>query len=150
GAAGGVLIAFWAQGLLIRGLSVNIPLVAGARIDWGVLAFTIAISMAAACLCALSPAVQLASGSLRSILQGRDCSHTEAPRGSLFRRALMAGEVALAVALVAVAGLLIRSLMQLQRVDPGFRTENVLAMSFDFTAGPFRGPGNQQPYFHEL
>jgi hypothetical protein len=59
-------------------------------------------------------------------------------------------KIALAVALVAAAGLLIRSLMQLQRVDPGFRTENVLAMSFDFTAGPFRGPGNQQPYFHEL
>lgn len=150
GAAGGVLLAFWAQGLLIKGMAANVPLVAGARIDWGVLAFTIAIALAAACLCGLAPGVQLASGSLRSILQGRVRSHTEAPRGSLLRRALMAGEVALAVALVAAAGLLIRSLMQLQRVDPGFRTESVLAMSFDFTAGPFRGPGNQQPYFHEL
>src|SRR5207247_9461635 len=54
GAAGGVLIALWAQGVLMRGLSANIPLVAGARIDWGVLAFTNAISMTAACLCALS------------------------------------------------------------------------------------------------
>jgi predicted permease len=136
--------------LLIKGMAGNVPLVAEARIDLGVLAFTIAITLAAACLCGLAPGVQLASGSVRSILQGRVRSHTEAPRGSLLRRALMAGEVALAVALVATAGLLIRSLMQLQRVDPGFRTENVLAMSFDFTAGPFRGPGNQQPYFHEL
>ena len=150
GAAGGVLIALWAQGLLIRGLLVNIPLVAGARIDWGVLAFTIAISMAAACLCALSPAVQLASGSLGSFLQGRVRSHTAEARAGLLLRVFMAGEVALAVALVAIAGLLMRSLLQLQRVNPGFRAENVLAMSFDLTASAFRGPGNQQPYFHEL
>ncbi len=150
GAAGGVLIALWAQGLLIRGLLVNIPLVAGARIDWGVIAFTIAISMAAACLCALSPAVQLASGSLGSFLQGRVRSHTAEARAGLLLRVFMAGEVALAVALVAIAGLLMRSLLQLQRVNPGFRAENVLAMSFDLTASAFRGPGNQQPYFHEL
>jgi predicted permease len=150
GAGVGVLLAFWAQRLLIQGLSGNVPLLAGARMDWGVLAFAIVITLAAAGLCGLAPAVQLASGSLRSTLQGRVRSHTEAPRGSLLRRALMAGQVALAVALVAVAGLLIRSLLQLQRVDPGFQAENVLAISFDFTAGPFRGPGNQQPYFHDL
>jgi len=115
-----------------------------------VLAFTIAIAMAAACLCALSPAVQLASGSLGSFLQGRVRSHTAEARGGLLLRVFMAGEVALAVALVAVAGLLMRSLLQLQRVDPGFRAGNVLAMSFDLTASAFRGAGNQQPYFHEL
>ncbi len=149
GAAGGVLLAFWAQGLLIQGMSGNVPLVAGARMNWGVLAFAIAIALAAAGLCGLAPGVQLASGSLLSILRGNARTH-EAPRGSRLRRALMAGQVALAVALVAVAGLLIRSLLQLQRVDPGFQAENVLAISFDFTAGPFRGPGNQQPYFHDL
>ena len=114
------------------------------------IAFTIAISMAAACLCALSPAVQLASGSLGSFLQGRVRSHTAEARAGLLLRVFMAGEVALAVALVAIAGLLMRSLLQLQRVNPGFRAENVLAMSFDLTASAFRGPGNQQPYFHEL
>lgn len=150
GAAGGVVLALWARGLLVKGLESNVPMVAGARLDWGVLAFTVAITLAAACICGLALGVQLASGSLRSFLQGNMRSHTAAPRGSLLRRALMAGEVALAVTLVAVAGLLIRSLMQLERVDPGFRAENVLAVSFDFTAGPFRGPGNQQPYFHEL
>jgi len=151
GAAAGVLMAFWTQGLLIRGLAGNDPLfVAAARMDWGVLAFTIAIALAAACLCAVSPALQLASGSVGSFLQGRARSHTAAPRGSLLLQVFIAGEVALAVAVVAVAGLLIRSLLQLQRVDPGFRAENVLAMSLDLTASPFRGPGNQQPYFHEL
>jgi hypothetical protein len=34
--------------------------------------------------------------------------------------------------------------------SPGFLAEHVLAISFDFTSGPFRGPGNQQPYFHDL
>jgi putative ABC transport system permease protein len=62
----------------------------------------------------------------------------------------MAGEVGLAVALVVVAGLLIRTVLQLRAVDPGFRTEQVLAISFDLTSSPFRGPGRQQPWFHEL
>ena len=147
GAAGGVLLAVWVKGLVTRNLESSVPLVAGAQMDWGVLAFTIAIALAAACLCGLTPGVQFG---LRSPLQGNVLAHPEALRGGFLRRALMAGEVALAVVLVSAAGLLIRTLVRLERVDPGFRTENVLAMSFDFTAAPFRGPGNQQPYFHEL
>ncbi|MGH9658036.1 MAG: ABC transporter permease, partial [Bryobacteraceae bacterium] len=150
GAAGGVLMAVSALGLLIRGLASNIPLLAGARIDWGVLAFTIAVTLASAGLCAIFPAIQLGSGSLGSTLQGSLRAHTAAPRGSLLQRVFMAGEVALAVALVVVAGLLMRTVLQLQSVDPGFRAERVLAVSFDLTSAAFRGPGHQQPWFHEL
>ena len=142
GAAAGILLALWAQGLLAKAMAGSIPLAAGARMDLGVLAFTIGMTVATGCLCGLAPVAQLAAGRLRS--------HTEASSGGFLRQALVAGEVALAVTLVAGAGLLIRSLLKLQRVDPGFRVERVLAMSFDFTASPFRGPGNQQPYFHEL
>src|SRR4029077_4377199 len=77
-------------------------------------------------------------------------SYTAAPRGSLLQQVLMAGEVCFAVALVIVAGLLIRTVLQLRAVDPGFRTEQVLAISFDLTSSPSRGPGRQQPWFHEL
>ncbi len=142
GASAGILLALWAQGLLAKAMAGDIPLAAGARIDWGVLAFAIGTTVVTGCLCGLAPVMQLAAGSLRS--------HTKASRGGSLRQALVAGEVALAVVLVAGAGLLIRSLAQLQRVDPGFRAARVLAMSFDFTTSAFRGPGNQQPYFREL
>jgi putative ABC transport system permease protein len=66
------------------------------------------------------------------------------------RQFLVTAEIAVAVVLVAGAALFLRSLGHLQSVDPGFRAEHVLAVSFDFTAGPFRGPGNQQQHFHDL
>ena len=150
GAAGGVLLAVWALELLVRGFAGGIPLVAGARMDWGVLGFAIAISLASAGLCAISPALQLRSGRMGSSLQGAIRSYTAAPRGSFLQQVLMAGEVALAVALVVIAGLLVRTVLRLQAVDPGFRAEQVLAVSFDLTSSPFRGPGRQQPWFHEL
>ena len=150
GTVGGVVLGVVALGLLKRGLAASIPLVAGSHMDWGVLAFTVVVSLASACLCAISPAVQLSSGRLGSSLQGAIRSYTAAPRGSLLQQVLMAGEVALAAALVIVAGLLIRTVLHLRAVDPGFRAEQVLAVSFDLTSSPFRGPGRQQPWFHEL
>jgi putative ABC transport system permease protein len=94
--------------------------------------------------------VQLGLGRLGSSLHGAIRSYTTAPDGSLLQQVLMAGEVALAVALVVVAGLLMRTVLQLRAVDPGFRAEQVLTVSFDLTSSPFRGPGRQQPWFHEL
>jgi putative ABC transport system permease protein len=150
GAAGGMLLAVLVWELLVRGLAGSIPLVAGARMDWGVLDFTIAVSLASACFCAISPALQLRCGRPGSSLQGAVRSYTAAPRGSLLQQVFMATEVALAVALAIVAGLLIRTVLQLRAVDPGFRAEQVLAVTFDLTSSPFRGPGRQQPWFHEL
>jgi putative ABC transport system permease protein len=51
---------------------------------------------------------------------------------------------------VAGAGVLIRTLRQLEGINPGFRQDHILAVSFDLTAGPFRGPGNQQPHFRDF
>jgi putative ABC transport system permease protein len=116
----------------------------------GVLAFAIAITLITAVLCGLAPIAHLRIGGIPSLLQGRLRSHTEAPRGRVLRQALIAGEVALAIVLSAAAGLLIRTLAKLEAVDPGFQADRVLAMSFDFTSSPFRGPGNQQPYVQEL
>ncbi|MCC6366667.1 MAG: ABC transporter permease, partial [Bryobacterales bacterium] len=142
GACGGVLMALWAQGLLVRSLAAAVPMVSLARLDWQVLVFAMCAAGAAACFCAFTSAVPLAGGHSRAATEDR--------RGLFLRHALVAAEVSIAVALVAVSGLLIRSLLALQRVDTGFHAGHVLAVSFDLTAGPFRGPGNQQPFFHDL
>lgn len=151
GAAGGMLLAVVALEVLMRGLSGALPLVAGARIDWGIVAFAVAMSVASACLSAILPAaVQSGLGRRAFSLRAAAGFHTATPRGSLIQRVLMAGEVALAVTLVVVAGLLLRTVLSLQAIDPGFRTESVLAVSFDLTSSTFRGPGRQQPWFSEL
>ncbi len=148
GAVAGVFLAVWAQGLLVRAMASQVPLAGGARMDWIVFAFSAVMAAATGCLCGLIPVTQLTAGRLRFLPRGTPRSYT--PRAGLLRHVLVAAEVALAVTLVAGAGLLIRSLAQLQLVDPGFRAGQVLAVSFDLTANAFRGPGNQQPFFHEL
>jgi len=150
GALGGMLLAALALEVLLRGLSSGLPLVANARIDWDVAAFAMAISVASACLSAILPAIQSGLGRRTLSLRGAIGFHTATPRGSVIQRVLMAGEVALAVTLVVVAGLLLRTVLSLQAADPGFRRESVLAVSFDLTSSAFRGPGRQQPWFAEL
>ena len=142
GAAAGVLLAIGTvNGLAVRA-GAEVALARGARIDWGVLGFALVLTVATGCCCGVAACTSLSGGG--------SYSHTEGLRGRRLRQALVAGEIAVAVLLVAGAVLLIRSLHRLESVDLGFRPEQVLAMSFDFTAGPFRGPGNQQPYFHDL
>ena len=142
GAAGGILMAIWMAKMLAIRAGADLALARGARIDLGVLAFSLAITVAAGCFSGLAACTSLGVG--------RSRSHTEGRRGHRLRQALVSAEIAIAVLLVAAAGLLIRSLRRLESVDPGFLAEHVLAISFDFTSGPFRGPGNQQPYFHDL
>ena len=142
GAAPGILLAPWAASLIAIHAGSAVQLAGGARIDAGVLAFALVITLAAGCASGLAGCISLDTGRTRS--------HKAGMRGRNLRQALVTGEVAAAVLLAAAAGVLIRSLERLQNVDPGFRAEHVLAVSFDFTARPFRGPGNQQPYFHDL
>ena len=142
GAVIGILLALWTAKLLAVRMAADIGLARAAQIDFGVLGFACAITVATGCFCGLAAGTSLGAA--------RSRSHTEGLRGRRLRQALVVGEIAVAVVLVAGAGLLIRSLRRLEGVDPGFREEQVLAMSFDFTASPFRGPGNQQPYFYDF
>jgi putative ABC transport system permease protein len=66
------------------------------------------------------------------------------------RKALVVSEVALAVILVASAGLLVRTLAKLQAVDVGFQVERILTVSMDVTTGPLRGRGNAARFLEEL
>jgi hypothetical protein len=63
---------------------------------------------------------------------------------------LVVSEMALAVMLVAAAGLLIRTVAKLDAVDVGFRTERLLTVSTDLTTGPLRSRGNSARFLEQL
>ena len=103
---------------------IPIPRLDQVELDGTVMVFTIALSIATGLLFGVVPAL-FASGSANDALRegGR---HGSGPRARRALGSLVVAEIALSLVLLAGAGLLIRSFIALQNVDPGMRTEGVL------------------------
>ena len=125
GGAFGLLLALnglsWLKGIL----PADTPRLADASLDWRVLAFTAALAIFAGAFFGLAPALHASKIDLTDSLKSRGAS-ADASRSMRLRDALAIAEIALAMVLVVGAGLLVRSLSELSRVDPGFRTESVV------------------------
>jgi putative ABC transport system permease protein len=124
----GLLVASWAIGPLLRLAPTEIPRLAETRIDPGVLLFTIGVSLATGILFGLTPAISASSPDPQAALSEGGRGSTSGRSRQRFRTALFVSEVALAFVLVIGSGLLIRSLLRVQSVSPGFQPEHVLAL----------------------
>ncbi len=125
GGALGMLMAVWGVDLLRHAATLNIPRVDEIGIDRTLLAFSALLSIATGILSGIAPALRL-SGREAGLALRESGGRTVAGGHSALRGALVTIEVGLAVVLLAGAGLLLRSLLQLMAVDPGFRPEGVL------------------------
>jgi putative ABC transport system permease protein len=93
-----------------------------------VLAFTMGTSMLCGLFFGLAPAIQSSRVDLQETLSLESGRSTLSKQGMFLRRAFVVVEIALALILLAGAGLMIRSFQGLQQVDPGIDTRNVLTM----------------------
>jgi putative ABC transport system permease protein len=123
GAALGLLLAATAA-RVFRMLAKDLPRVDEIALDWRIVAYTLSCAVAATFICGLVPALRSARGGLAAAARA---GRGSVSGGGRVRSALVAVQVALAVTLLAGAGLLIRSLQQLGRVSPGFSAERVLS-----------------------
>jgi len=106
---------------------MTIPRLSASHADWTVFAFTLAVSLINSILFGIAPALSSARRSPAAAL--RD-SGTRGPTGGVrnrLRSALVVTEVALAVVLVVIGGLLTGSFVRLLRTNPGFQADRVLA-----------------------
>jgi putative ABC transport system permease protein len=110
--------------------------------DAGVLGFTFVISLATAVIFGLAPAFHSTGGDLPDGLREGGRTSASGFRGGSLRNTLAASEIALALILLIGAGLTLRSLRQLQNVNPGFRSERILTM-------PVSLPGARYPEDHK-
>jgi len=126
----GVLIASWGTQAALRVLPDVLPRAEEIRLDARVLLFTTAASVLAGILFGLAPALKTSRPDLNETLKegGRGSSGARHRTQSLF----VAVEMALALILMAGAGLMIRSLAKLWSVDPGFDAQNVLVARLSF------------------
>ncbi len=131
GGATGLFLAIEVDRMLLGNMPAGAnPLVISSTPDWRILAFTAAISTLCGVIFGLIPALQITKTDIAPTL--KDQAANIVSGGSLtLRKALIAAQVMLSVILLIAAGLFIRSLKTLRDLDPGFRTENVLAFSLD-------------------
>jgi predicted permease len=121
----GVPLATWGVRVLVALAPHGIARLDEARIDARVLAFSLGLSLTTGVLFGLAPAIRISHG----VGSRRQTAGVES-RG--MRRAFVAAEIAVAVVLLTGAGLVIRSLIALQSVDPGFHTSRVLTATLRF------------------
>ena len=124
GGAAGFWMAFVAKNSLIEVLGVtwlaNVPL------DGRVLGFALFATAASSLIFGFAPALRSARPDLIESLKEGGHGAGKSPRVHRLRQALVAGEAAVAVALLSAAALVAQSLIHLQRTDPGFDAANVL------------------------
>jgi putative ABC transport system permease protein len=119
-------------------------------IDGRVLAFTAVVSVITGLLFGLAPALQMSGSRLSETLKESGRGSSAAAGSRRFRGALVVCEVALALVLLAGAGLLMKSFVRLTQIDPGFHAESVLTM--DLTLPQFKYPTAQKQaaFFHQV
>jgi putative ABC transport system permease protein len=134
GAVIAVLLALWEVRLLKAVVPVPLPPWLSIQVSGRALAFTIVLAAVTGVIAGIVPALRLARGSVRESL-ATGVRGSGSARRSRIQRGLVVAEVALAVVLLAGAGLLLTSLAKLQSVPPGFSADGVLVARLTL-AGP--------------
>ncbi len=113
------------------------PLLTGIKIDSSVLVFTLVASILSGIVFGLAPALHVSNPDLNeSLKEGGRSSGAGASRNRL-RSALVVSEVAMALVLLICAGLLIKSVLRLRDVSPGFSSENQLTMNITLPSAKY-------------
>lgn len=150
GGALGALLAFWGVELLVTLSGDSIPSTARVEIDATVLAFTFLISVVTGVLFGLVPALRTMKLNLTESLKEGGRTGSEGGARNRTRGVLVVLESAIAVVLLIGAGLLIRSFIQLQNINPGFDAHRVLTMRIDLSRQKYSTPETAANFFTQL
>jgi predicted permease len=136
----GIVLAYFGVRALSTLLPANLPRVNAIRVDNFVLAFALLLTAIASCVFGLAPALFAANSDLQSSLREGGGRSGESRNRRRARSFLAAGEIGLAMVLLVVAGLLLRSFSNLTSVKPGFEAQNVLKASISLPQFQYSKP----------
>lgn len=137
GGVAGIGVGFFALRGLLSLLPRNFLPIAGVPLDTRVLLFTLIASVLTSVLFGMLPALAARKVDIRSSMTSRAIAGVE---GLRLRQALIAGEMALTVVLLAASGLLIRTLIHLQTLPPGFNPNNVMTAKASLDDARYHDP----------
>ncbi|MDH3297940.1 MAG: ABC transporter permease [Gemmatimonadota bacterium] len=145
----GLLVARWGIDVLLAGRPANLPRLESVPIDGPVLLFTLLVTLVSAILFGMAPALQSSRPDLHGQLNDRGVRTADGRRTRL-RGALVVGEVALAMMLLTGAGLMMRSLRNVDRVDLGFRADSVLSFHVTLPVARYATVEDRGEFFDRL
>jgi predicted permease len=135
----GALLGWWGTTALGPFASRTLPRISEISLDWRVLAFTLAVTACAGLFFGLVPALRGARTDVQPAL--RESGRGIAQGSRRLRDMLVVVEIALSLALLAGAGLLVRSFTRLADVDPGYDPRGVLTLRLRLPDAAYRDPG---------
>jgi predicted permease len=137
GAVLGLALAYGGVRLVQLTNAGGIPRADEIVMDWRVLVFTLGTSLVTGAIFGLAPLVPLMVSGISGSLKDAAGSTTAAGGAQLFRRALVVGELAMALVLLIGCGLMLRAFWKLQEVHTGFAPDNVVTMRVSLPSGTY-------------
>lgn len=145
GGAAGLMLAFWIlKVLLALKPPIDFPLALDVSIDWRVLLFSLGVSIAAGVVFGLAPSLQATRPNLVRTL--KDTAAQGGAARTRLRSVLVVAQISISLVVLIAAGLVVRTLQQLQTMNPGFDPNNALTMSFDLGLQGYDEARGQQFY----
>ena len=131
----GSLLAVWSFQGIVRFALAHLPLGVQLSVDVGpdlrVLGYALALSVLTGIVFGLAPALQASRPGVNAALKDSGAGPMQAGSGGFLRHSLVAAQVAVCMVLLISAGLLLRGLVVVQTIDPGFEMRNLTSISFE-------------------
>jgi putative ABC transport system permease protein len=145
----GLFLTWWSLDALITLVPAGLPRVESIRVDLSVILFTVIVALVTSLLAGVGPAVWSVGADLVSDLRTGGRGHT-APAARRGRRALVVAQVALAVTIVAAAGLVIRSVLRLQSVEVGLAADRLMFVELSLPYRKYVDPSQQARFLEAV
>jgi putative ABC transport system permease protein len=134
-------------GIITATNSGSIPRADEIRLDWRVLAFTLAVSVLTGVLFGLAPFLHVSAIRVYETLKASSGRSSATIASNRFRRVLVIAQMAMAFLLVAGAGLMVRAFWRLQQVNPGFNSEHLLTFSVNLPDSIYKDQAARQRFW---
>jgi putative ABC transport system permease protein len=149
-AGAGLVLSLWGVKALLSLTHDKLPRSYEVIVDWRVLAFAVAIALLTSVLFGLTPAMRASKINLSESLKEGSRALSDGRRSNRVRSAMAVSEVALSLMLLIGAGLMIKSLAGLLKVNPGFKPDNTLTMQIALLGSKYPSANQQLAFFQDF
>lgn len=150
GGAAGVALAYWLIDVLVWAAPADIPRIETVNLNAVVLLFSLFVTLLTACLAGLAPALTAARVNLNEVLSEGSAKLASGRSGKRLRAGLVVVEIAVTLVLAVGATLLLRSFLNLSRVNLGFDPHNVLTMQLRLQGPRYNTAEAHREFYRQL